>query len=164
VVARGIREVLVGRDPAGVELSQRATDKLAELRAAHGWAASDTTTVVADERGRVRWWTFAGWKANLALARVVDDLRTEVGAIDDLTVALDASATAPDVARRLDAAVPDPVDLTPWVTTEALEGLKFAECLPVELARAVVARRLADPASVAVALAERVAGFRSAAS
>lgn len=164
VVARGIRDVLVGRDPDGVELSRRATDELDELRAAHRWAASDTTTVVADERGRLRWWTFAGWKANLALARVVDDLRTEVAAIDDLTVALDPSVTAPDVARRLDAAAPDPIDLTPWVTTEALEGLKFAECLPVELARAVVAGRLADPASVAVALAERVAGFRSAVS
>ncbi len=136
-VARGVRDVLVGRDPDGVELSQRARARLAELRVAHPWAASGTTTVV-QERGRSRWWTFAGGRANLWLARLADDLRAEVAAIDDLTIAVDPSATAADIGRLIRTAFPAQIDLAPWIAAEAIEGLKFAECLPVALAREVL--------------------------
>src|SRR4051794_8352026 len=104
VVARGIREVLAGTDPATVELSARAREKLSELRAAQPWAAAGATTVVVDDRGRVRWWTFAGWKANLALARQVDTLRATVASIDDLSVALDATVDVQTLCAALDGA------------------------------------------------------------
>lgn len=161
VVARGIREILAGRDPSGVELSGRARRKLDELRAKHPWVSPDATTLVVDDRGRARWWTFAGWRANLWLARAVDELRREVAAVDDLTVALDPSATVDRLRGLLDRAAPDSIDLAPWVTAEAVDGLKFAECLPHELAVQVVTRRLADPASLSVALGERVTGWRT---
>lgn len=158
VLARGVREVLTGHSPE-VEISQRAADKLAELRAAHPWAETATTTVVASEGRHTRWWTFAGWKANLWLARLAEDLRTEVAAVDDLTVALDRPATAADVTGLIDATVPEQVDLAPWVPAEAIDGLKFAQCLPAALAREVVTARLADRASFHATLHERVAGF-----
>jgi ATP-dependent helicase Lhr and Lhr-like helicase len=60
-ITRGVREVLVGSDPAGVTLSRRAGERLAQLRAEHPWVVADTTSLVIDVRGRVRWWTFAGW-------------------------------------------------------------------------------------------------------
>ncbi len=144
----------------GVELSQRARARLAELRAAHPWAASGTTAV--QERGRSRWWTFARWRANLWLAHLADGLRAEVAAIDDLAVAVDPSATAADIGRLVRTASPAQIDLAPWIAAEAIEGLKFAQCLPVALAREVVARRLADAESVGEALAEPVVGFRGA--
>jgi len=157
VLARGVRDVLTGRNP-GVETSQRADDKLAELRGAHPWAA-DTTTVVTTEGRNTRWWTFAGWRANLWLARLAEDFRTAVAAVDDLTIALDRSTSAAAVTALIDAAVPDRIDLAPWVTAEAIDGLKFAQCLPATLARQVVTSRLADPASLRAALHERVTGF-----
>lgn len=162
VVARGIREVLVGADPPGVTLSERAEEKVGELRSLHSWAASDTTTLVVDDRGRARWWTFAGWKANLWLARMVEELRTEVAAVDDLTVAVDASSTVDHLTRLVQEAAPESINLEGWITAEAVEGLKFSECLPAELAAAVVARRLDDPESVAVANGERLTGWRVA--
>lgn len=161
VVARGVREVLVGADPAGVELSRRAEEKLAELRERHRWAASDATTLVVDDRGRARWWTFAGWKANLWLARIVEGLRSEVAAVDDLTIAVDPSSTVEDLTRFTREAVPQAMDLAPWITAEAIEGLKFSECLPPNLATEVVARRLTDAASVDQALSEKVSRSRS---
>jgi len=160
-IARGVREVLVGRDPDSVELSRRATEKLAELRALHPWATSDATTVVTDEGGRTRWWTFAGWKANLWLARIVDELRTEVAALDDLTVALDSGSTVVEVSGLIRASPADDIDLTPWIADDAVEGLKFAECLPRALALEVVARRLADPASLDTAVTERLTGYHA---
>ncbi|MGH9280797.1 MAG: DEAD/DEAH box helicase [Acidimicrobiales bacterium] len=158
VVARGIREVLAGADPGGIQLSERAGQKLAELRALHPWATADATTVVVHDRGRARWWTFAGWKANLWLARIAEPVRREVAAVDDLTVAVDPGTTVADVAALVGSAAPASVELAGWITAEAIDGLKFSECLPRPLAAEIVAKRLADPASMAQALAERLTG------
>jgi ATP-dependent Lhr-like helicase len=159
VVARGIRVVLSGADPAGTSLSARATEKLAELRAAHAWAREGATTVVTDDKGKVRWWTFAGWKGNLALAQQVRELRREVAAIDDLTIALDSTADIAAMRRLLDQPL-DAGGLASWVVAEAVDGLKFAECLPPDLAVAVVVRRLADPQSVEIAMREQLTTWR----
>jgi ATP-dependent Lhr-like helicase len=161
VVARGVREILVGHDPVGVQLSERAQEKLTELRTGHQWAVSDATTLVVDDRGRARWWTFAGWKANLWLARMVDEIRTEASAVDDLRVAVDAKTSLDDLKRLLAGTAPDEIDLAPWVTDEAIDGLKFSECLPLSMAKDVVARRLADPVSVAQAVAERLTAWHN---
>lgn len=162
VVARGIREVLLGSDPAGVALSRRARERLAQLRAEHPWVRPDTTTLVLDDRGRVRWWTFTGWRANLWPAQAFADLRREVAATDDLTVALDPGTTVEQLRQAVSSAGPEPADLTAWVTDEAVDGLKFSDCLPRSLATTVLARRLADPASTTRALGERLAGWRDA--
>jgi len=162
IIARGIREVLLGSDPPGVILSQRGNERLAQLRSEHPWSRPDTTSLVIDGRGRVRWWTFAGWRANLWLARAAADLRRDVAAIDDLTVALDPGATLEQLRQVISDATEKSIDLTPWVTAEAVDGLKFSECLPRSLATKVVTRRLADPESTARALGERLVGWRDA--
>jgi ATP-dependent Lhr-like helicase len=154
VVARGVRDVLLGTDPPGVTLGQRAVERLAQVRAEHSWARAGATSLVIDEKGRARWWTFAGWKANLWLARAVADLRRDVAAIDDLTVALDPTVDVMALRAALDSIGTAEVDLRDWVTREAVEGLKFSECLPVNLAKTVIQRRLADPGSTEQALAE----------
>jgi len=162
VVARGVRQVLLGSDPAGVTLSQRARERLAQLRAEHPWVRPDTTTLVVEGRGRARWWTFAGWRANLRLAQAVAGLRRDVAAVDDLTIALDPGTTVEQLGQAVSAATLEPADLAAWVTDEAIDGLKFSDCLPRSLATTVLARRLADPESTARALGERIAGWRDA--
>jgi ATP-dependent helicase Lhr and Lhr-like helicase len=159
VIARGIREVLLGSNPAGVTFSRRAGERLTQLRAEHPWVRPDATSLVIDGRGRARWWTFAGWRANLWLGRAAADLRREVAAIDDLTVGLDPGATPQQLRRVLSNATEESVDLTPWVTAEAVDGLKFSRCLPPSLATEVVTHRLADPESAARALGERLIGW-----
>ena len=161
-VARGIREILLGSDPPGVTLSQRAAERLARLRAEHSWVRPDTTTLIVEGSGRARWWTFAGWRANLWLARASADLRHEVAAIDDLTIALDPGTTLEQLRQATSAATKKPVDVTPWITPGAIEGLKFSDCLPRRLATEVVTRRLADPESTSRALEERVVEWRDA--
>jgi ATP-dependent helicase Lhr and Lhr-like helicase len=161
-ITRGVRKVLLGSDPAGVILGRRAGERLAQLRAEHPWVRADATSLVTDARGRARWWTFAGWRANLWLARAAADLRREVAAIDDLSVALDPGVTPQQLRRALSNAAEAPIDLTPWVTTEAVDGLKFSECLPARLATEVVARRLTDSESTARALGDRLVGWGDA--
>ena len=161
-IARGIRDVLLGSDPAGVTLSRRAGERLTQLRAQHPWVRPDATLLVTDAHGRARWWTFAGWRANLWLARAAADLRREVAAVDDLTVALDPSSTLQELRQAISTASEASVDLASWVTAEAVEGLKFSECLPHGLATEVVTRRLADPESTNHVLGERLVGWRDA--
>lgn len=92
------------------------------------------------------------------LGRAAADLRQEVAAIDDLTVTLDPGATPKQLRRALSNATEEPINLTPWVTAEAIDGLKFSQFLPSRLASQVVTRRLADPESIARALDERLIG------
>jgi hypothetical protein len=85
-----------------------------------------------------------------------------VAAVDDLNVALDSGTTVEQLGEAISAATLEPADLASWVTDEAIDGLKFSDCLPRSLATTVLARRLADPASTARALGERIAGWRDA--
>jgi ATP-dependent Lhr-like helicase len=161
-VARAIRDVLVGANPAGVTISERAMQALDEQRSMHRWAASDTTTLVVDDRGRARWWTFAGWKANLWIAAAATDLRREVAAVDDLAIAVDPTTSVEDLKQVVAGATAHALELAPWILTEAVDGLKFSDCLPKDLAFAVVARRLEDAPSTEQALRERIAGWTDA--
>ncbi len=157
-VARGIRSVLSGADPVGIEVSSRAQERLATARSDHWWARDGTTTVVTDDTGKSLWWTFAGWKANLWLAAVATDAgcRVEVNGIDDLTVSLDPDADVGKLRAALSEAGSDALVLAPWITREAVDGLKFSECLPPTRATELVARRLMDQESVAVAREEQL--------
>ncbi len=159
-VARAVRDVVAGADPAHVSLSARAQDKLAEVRAGHRWAATDATTLVVDEHGPARWWTFAGWRANLSLAQLVASMRTGAVAVDDLWIALDEGATVDRLRDAIEGASALNPGVAPWIAAEALEGLKFSDCLPNALAIQMITQRLVDPDSTSAALNERVTAWR----
>jgi ATP-dependent Lhr-like helicase len=159
-IARGVREILLGSEPPGVTVSRRAGERLAYLRSEHPWVQPDATVLVTDARGRARWWTFAGWRANLSLAQATAGLRRGVSAIDGLTIALDPETTVGQLHEAIFHARSESIHLAPSLSTDAIEGLKFAECLPPRLAAEVVTRRLADPESTARALTERLVGWR----
>jgi hypothetical protein len=101
-------------------------------------------------------------EANLWLAAAAAELRREVAAVDDLVVAVDPSTSVEDLRLVLAGATGRPLDLAPWIVTEAVEGLKFADCLSEDLAVRVVTRRLEDVDSSEQALRERVAGWTDA--
>jgi ATP-dependent Lhr-like helicase len=122
------------------------------------WAKDDTTTVVRDDAGKTIWWTFAGWKANLWLAAVAAQAgcRTTVNRIDDLTISLDSNADVTNLRAALAEADFEQLAIAPWITSEAIDGLKFSECIPRQRAVELVARRLADPAAVALVCREQI--------
>jgi ATP-dependent Lhr-like helicase len=157
-VARGIRSILCGVDPVGVEISSRAKERLVSARTDRRWVQEGATTVVRDGTGKTIWWTFAGWKANLWLGAVAEKAgcRSTVKYIDDLTISLDPGADVARLWAALAEADPGQLALAPWITSEAIDGLKFSECLPRQRAVELVARRLADPAAVAIVRREQI--------
>ncbi|KPM55963.1 ATP-dependent helicase [Frankia sp. R43] len=149
-LTRAMRDVLLGADPP-VPLTRRATERLAAIRENHLDVVHPGGTVIArtEDHTDVRWWTWAGERANRTLAAslgdLADPLQSPTAAYlrlrTDLTPAFWKTATV-DLAVRL---------CLPHVTEDALAGLKFNTALPPRLAEATLATRLADlPAAAAV--------------
>ncbi|WP_406298460.1 DEAD/DEAH box helicase [Embleya sp. NBC_00888] len=154
-LTRAAREVLLGTDP-DVLLTRRAQAALTQARdeSTELVHAGGTVIVRASTGSDVRWWTWAGARANAtlaaSLASVTDPLqRSTDGYVrlrEDLTPEQWRAATK-DVTNHL---------CLPHVDSRALNGLKFSTALPQRLAEATLAARLADLDGAAAALGESV--------
>ncbi|MGY6653629.1 DEAD/DEAH box helicase [Amycolatopsis sp. TRM77291] len=150
-LARAARDVLLGEDPP-VKLTQRATRVMAELREDRLASVHPGGTVISRQGMDVRWFTWAGFRANATLAATLSSLADEKQRFDDVSVRLRSGLTremwrsgVADAAQRL--CLPD-------VDERAMEGLKFSEALPQKLAMATLAARLADLDAAAALLRE----------
>ncbi len=150
-LSNAIRRLLLGEDPAGAVLSARATERIASLREEYESRVSPDATVVEELSGRLRWWTFAGGRANAVLAAALEAGAPELldeGSFSNLNVAVRSDATAPAVAaalRRARSRLDDDLGgIEPAVSEQALKRLKFSELLPPTLARRTLAVRSAD--------------------
>ena len=167
-LTNSMRQVLLDESLAGVQLSRRATDRLAVLREEYASTVHRDGLVVAPwDSGQVRWWTWAGARANGALAAalvaVSPGLVDELDRYDNRYVKLRGDATAGAVRQALMAAKEafgqELSGVAAPVSEEALKQLKFAELLPPALAAATLSARAADPAGCrAVTRARVIAG------
>lgn len=109
------------------------------------------TVIARRPDGDVRWWTWAGHRANATLLPAVSPHRRAhahwIRLRDDLTREDWANATAQAAAEGLS---------LPEIDGHAVRGLKCAEALPARLAEATLAARTVDEAGARLALAERV--------
>jgi ATP-dependent Lhr-like helicase len=140
-LARAAREVLLGADPP-VALTQRARRILAEIRDDQIPTVHPGGTVITRINDDVRWWTWAGYRANATLVATLSDVVDGSQRYDDTSLRLRSDltpemweASTADAAQRL---------CLPEVDQRALAGLKFREALPGRLAVATLAARLAD--------------------
>ncbi len=151
-LSRAIRDVLLGADPP-VRLTRRAQAALSEARETAPELVHPGGTVVSrGSAGDVRWWTWAGWRANATLIATLGDMADTAQRVEEFFVRLrhDASpqawkAALTDIDGRL---------CLPAVDDKALDGLKFSVALPRHLAEATLAGRLADLDGARIALAE----------
>lgn len=154
-----MRDVASGIDPAGVVLTERARNGLAEMRSEMPFAQPDRTTVVI-ESTRARWWTWAGQRANSSLGDALGDLAASAG--DDLSIGLDVERASTSAVRgALVDLHPDTLP-TPSIAAEFADNMKFSDCLPGPLATEVARRRLVDPAGVERVLRELTDGASQA--
>ncbi len=140
-LARAARDVLLGEDPP-VALTDRAARVLAEARDDRRGQVHPAGTVISRQGVEVRWWTWAGFRANATLAATLGGIADEKQRFDDASVRLRADLTQQmwqagltDAAERL---------CLPEVDERAVAGLKFSDALPRRLAVATLANRLAD--------------------
>lgn len=143
-LTRAMREVLLGADPP-VSLTRRAEVCLAEWREDEApELVHPEATLVARHGNDVRWWTWAGYRANATLAATLPSIADPVQRPTDCYVRLRDDLT-PDMWRASRESAGDGAALVlPDVDRRAVHGLKFSAALPERLAVATVAARLAD--------------------
>lgn len=167
VVADAMRRVLLGSDPAGVTLSHRAGTRLREIRDHMAPLVDQERSVILRSEEELRWWTWGGRRVNAtlhaALGRVAPSLPSRVDDFDEWGLALDPSVSlevfegALEGLRHLVAVG----TVHPTARQEDLDGLKFAELLPPELAQDTLGQRLGDAES-AKKIAARPVVWRTA--
>ncbi|MFD5904176.1 DEAD/DEAH box helicase [Streptomyces microflavus] len=155
-LTRAMRTVLLGADPP-VSLTRRAEVCLA------GWREDEapelvhpTRSLVSRHGADVRWWTWAGYRANATLAATLPAIADPVQRPTDCYVRLREDLTH-DMWRESHEAADGGAPLVlPNVDRRAVHGLKFSAALPERLAIATVAARLADFEGARAALQESV--------
>lgn len=159
-----MRRVLLGAGPAGVRVSRRAESRIGELRDELSFRVDANRTVVLRDDDGVRWWTWAGRRANAVLHAALDAVAPEVldpvATFDNDRVTLRTDVVAGDLARALgvvtDRYGEDLAGVQPAVDRRAVEGLKFADLLPANLAEATLAARIGDPQQAARLIARGI--------
>lgn len=152
-VCRAMREVLTG-EPVAATVSRRATERLSDLREEFAWVDSESTVLLRDGTC-MRWFTFAGVRANATLAELFAELREDPSSVSNLALSLRGDVTEADfrsVMRRAQSLTVFPVP----VPDGAIDGLKFSECLPREVGRHELSERLRDDDAARACLAEPV--------
>jgi ATP-dependent Lhr-like helicase len=148
-----MRRVVLGAELGGVSLTRRGTDRLAAIRDDLEPTVSEAGTVVsAWDKSQMRWWTWAGARANgvlsAAITQVQPGIIDERDRYDNRYIALRGDATAVGLSSALRVARErfgeDLSGVEPSVSAEAVKQLKFAELLPPDLAAATLAARAAD--------------------
>jgi ATP-dependent Lhr-like helicase len=154
-----VRGILAGVDPS-VTLSRRARARLAEIREELPFCGNGYTSLVTDDVGMTRWWTFAGFGANAVLAQLLVKAGAAVKRMDNFAITL-AREPGERLAAMLAASASRPLDVLwePWM--DQVE-LKFSLCLPEVLAHAALVARLTDSRGARRALAEPMRRFRLA--
>ncbi len=146
---QSIRSVLAGDEHAPF-WSQRATQRITEIRAEFPWVDNDSTSVLQEPDGDIRWFTFAGGIANKLLA---DQIPHESPPIpDNLSILFRSPCEADELIRLISSISAD--DVRPVPNDDAMEQLKFSECLPRSLAVDVFTARFNDLFSIRKALRE----------
>ena len=151
-LTRAMRSVILGEDPP-VSLTARAVDRLAVLRdERQALVHPSGSVIVRASDGDVRWWTWAGFKANATLAATLTDVIDPMQRFDDSCIRLRENLTLQqwhdgiaNAASRI---------RLPEVNDKALAGLKFSDALPKQIASATLAERLSDIGGAMALLSE----------
>ncbi len=146
-LCQAMREVLLSEPMLG-QRTKRATEQLATVQSSFAWLTGAETALVHDAHGKTMWWTFAGQLANAALA---ETLRGAGSArVSNLALAFDGRVSAESLTQEL--AAHSEASYRPEFSEDAIEGLKFQQCLPAQSIREVLERRLCDKEAIAETL------------
>ena len=126
--------------------SRRTTERMNEIRQDFPWLETDSSVAVLGSDGKVMWWTFGGNRANATLARQLAQETKSKVSHDSFTLTFEPAVKLQDVERAIgEIRQRDITDMRPAVDEDAIDGLKFSECLPAQLAIEMLERRLQEP-------------------
>ncbi len=122
---RARRDVLLGVDPA-VKLLKRAVVRLEDGRTLHGERVDDGGLVMQRSETSIRFWTWAGLRANQTLIAAMGLSDSATASNEGILLPVDVGVA--DVRRA------NVREAVPWISPDAVAGLKFSAALPGGLA------------------------------
>jgi ATP-dependent Lhr-like helicase len=124
--------------------SQRATAELGRIRLEYPWACLEHTTLLQRSGGEIQWWTFAGGLANTLL---LDHLGIGPGGRrDNLCIRFPSNLSLAEVETLIASRMRE--EIIPVPRKDAIDNLKFGECLPATIAAEVFTSRFHDPEAI----------------
>jgi ATP-dependent Lhr-like helicase len=121
------------------------------------WLDTDGTVVLLAKNGTAEWWTFAGTGANATLAYELSQAMEHRAPYDSFTITFEAHVSFNTITLALgELRAHDVSEMSLAVEEHALEGLKFSECLPRDLALDMLRTRLCDHLAVQYILGQPV--------
>jgi ATP-dependent Lhr-like helicase len=143
-LCREIRKVLA-EDTKSPDWSRRATDQIDVIRADYPWATEIPDNMLVIDRDQSTWWTFAGGLSNSALAGELSQRLGSHFKADSFAIRCPSGLRIERVEEAIhELSYLSAPAIQPAIDESALDGLKFAECLPEELAGRVIRLRLTD--------------------
>jgi ATP-dependent Lhr-like helicase len=137
--------------------STRARHQIEEARRDFAWLGSEGSVVIIGGSGEAEWWTFAGAGANAALANELAQITRTRSDHDSLSLTLQSSGSAENIEAAIaELRARDAAQMQPEVDEQAIAGLKFNQCLPPEIAVAMLQARLRDAIAIETVLREPV--------
>jgi ATP-dependent Lhr-like helicase len=146
----GAMQTLLSSDAIEPIWSKRATKVMAEMRKDYAFLQDDTTAL-QPSGDRMRWWTFAGGRANALLAACLRERLGDKVVANNLAVSFAGDAARSDVAiRQAISLLREEGALTDEVAHHHAAGAgkarisKFQPCLPPRLEQELLTRHLLD--------------------
>ena len=155
-LCQSIKHRLAGDDDCAM-WSTRARQQIAAIQKEFVWLDTDGTVVLLEKNGTAEWWTFAGTGANAMLAYALSQAMEHRATYDSFTVTFEAYVSRNTLKLALgELRAHDVNEMSVAVEEHAIEGLKFSECLPRDLALDMLRTRLCDSPAVQYILEQPV--------
>ena len=135
--------------------SSRAREAMQTARFEFPWVSMDATTMINERRHDLKWWTFAGRAANAGLAAAIGRRIPGAATFDNLSVTIENGMEIEefdDALASLSRLADD--DFLSDIDAEAVNALKFSDCLPRDMATRMLQRRSSDLPAIRAVLAE----------
>jgi len=163
-LCQAMREVLTS-DGNDATWSKRAVEVIARLREENAFLRDGDRAPIVSEEGGIRWWTFAGARANQLLARMIEGELGGRCVVRDTSISCREEAgeshfALREVTRRwADQRRPNADDARRFTTPSAKSRIsKFEACLPEALVLDLLRERAVDETGARAAVAMRASG------
>lgn len=129
--------------------SSRATSRIEAARQELSWIETGNKTFLVQGKGGQTWWTFAGARANGVFSSVLSEALSLNVKADDFTIRFSGDISVTAVAKAIETLSSSGIlEYACPLDERAIEGLKFAEALPMELALQSLRERMNDPDAI----------------
>lgn len=155
-MSQAIRRIIISEDLQD-SWSQRARDRIAAIRMEYSWLTPRGSVVLIGLATGTEWWTFAGSRANATLAGELARRTESRVDFDAFVLTFEPRITPAEIENAIGLLRAEELrSLRPSIDEGAIEGLKFSECLPRELALEMLETRLRDEDAIRSLFAEEV--------